>query len=128
MHFLKALVTLASLVLLISGANAEDQRLTGSEAIQAITGSTITVAGGPDGPVSMYIGDDHKFDSLEKGEIDVGKWFEKDQKFCIEHSRYDTCFLIAVVGTQGHLRDDSREVSFPFTIEAGNQVDDSAAN
>jgi len=128
MRFLGMLGVIASLVFLASGANAEDQNppaLDGSEAIQAIIGSTITVVGGPDGPVSMYIGSDHTFDGVKKGEISSGEWSEKDHMLCIKDE--SPCSEIIVFGsrTMGILNNSGN--SLQFTIKAGNQVDDSAA-
>lgn len=118
---------IASLVVLASGANAEDQDLTalgGSKAIQAIIGSTITLVGVPDGPVSMYVGSDQTYDYVKNGEISSEKWFEKNHLFCIKS--WD-CSSIVVSGAQGYLIDVDSGNAISFTIEPGNHVDDSAA-
>src|SRR4051794_33746135 len=127
MRFPRILGMITGLVFLAFAAHAEDQEiptLGGSEAIQAIIGSTITTVGGPDGPVSMYVGSDHTYDAVKKGEISSGEWFEQDHLFCIEHE--SPCSNVIVVGKMGYLNDPSGH-SVMFTIEAGNQVDDSAA-
>ncbi len=128
MSFPRTLGMVAGLVFVASAANAQDKEiptLEGSEAIQAIIGSTITTAGGPDGPVSMYVGSDHTFDSIKKGEISSGEWFEKNHLFCIKHE--SPCTRVLVDGTVGYLSDPSGKDPVMFTIKAGNQVDHSAA-
>ena len=128
MRFPGILGAIASLVVLASAAKADDTDFTalgGSQAIKALIGYTITVVGGPDGPVSMYVGSDNTFDVLKKGEISSGEWFEKDHLFCIKNE--SPCSDIIVLGsrTQGFLISGGN--SHMFTMETGNQVDDSAA-
>lgn len=126
MDFRRTWGVIAGLVFVASVANAQDKipTLAGSEAIRAIIGSTITTASGPDGPVSMYVGSDNTYDSIKKGEISSGKWFEKDHLFCVGHER--PCMAVLVTGTIGYLSSDPRNPVM-FTIKSGNQVDDSAA-
>ena len=125
-------VILATLALLTSGANAADQdsgQLKDSKAIQAVTGSTIVFADEQDidGITMIYIGNDHTFDALIKGEISSGEWFEKKDLLCLDYEK--KCYAVSidtVDGTLNYLIDDDGAPT-RFTIEAGNKVDDSAA-
>jgi len=129
MHFLGTSAIsgiLASLVLLTSVASAEEQDpvLKDSEAIQAITGSTITIVEDPYGPVAVYVGSDYTYEAVKNGKINSGKWFEKDHLFCAEPEI--PCSGIVVSGAMGYLI-DYEGIPTSFTIKAGNQVDSSAA-
>jgi hypothetical protein len=73
----------------------------------------------------MYVGSDHTYDAIKKGEIGSGEWFEKDHLFCVKHE--SPCNMVIVTGTIGYLSDPSGKNPVMFTIKSGNQVDDSAA-
>ena len=123
MHFPRTLAIMASLVFFTSGANAQNEEiptLGGSEAIQAIIGSTIIFVDGPDHPKMIFVGSDHMFDGFSNGERSSGKWFEKDHLFCIEHE--SPCMIVTITGTEGFLQADGSGDSHMFRIEAGDRV------
>jgi hypothetical protein len=125
MRFIRALAVFATLTVSATSANAQSEiapRLTGLEAILAITGSTI-VADGQYGRVVMFIAADHTLDVFQKGERKKDQWSDKTNQFCIEHE--SPCAKVTVFGTQGVL--DYNGNIFPFRIEPGNQVDAYAA-
>ncbi|WP_027062518.1 hypothetical protein [Mesorhizobium loti] len=121
MRILKAFVGIATLFVFVAAANAEDETLGGADAIKAIVGNTIIIAGLPTGTIVLFVGADHTIDGFKVRDKDrhSDTWSEKDKKFCLKEE--PKCADVLVTGTIGIM--NWGDQPYQFSIDQGNTVD-----